>query len=145
MHNGAETEERMRRESRYRAISAILVVTFAAAGILFLFLPQTALEGMNSVSRMLGMRESPVHGASLYVILASAYMYLVTLFAWKMMNSPANKIYPALLVQGKSASALVSLALFVFHAPYLIFLANAIVDGVIAAGVWMLRRKIAES
>ncbi len=67
-------------------------------------------------------------------------MYLVALLAWLMFRHPDNGAFSRLLIQGKLATALVALGFFLLHSPYLIYLANFVVDGLIAGGVWLISR-----
>jgi hypothetical protein len=117
----------------YRFVSIVLVFLFAVTGLLFLFIPDQVLTLFNKFSPSLGMPESPVTGLSIYLILAVGYMYLVTVLAFLMYRHPENKYFPQLLAHAKVASSLLSLALFLLHAHYLIYLANFVIDGVIGA------------
>ena len=121
-----------------RATGYGLAAVFAAVGLTFLFLPGEVLRLFNGISGRLGMVRSPENGLSLFLALAVAYMYLVTLLAWMMGRRPERRIFPFLLANGKIASALISFGLFFARAPYLIFLANGVVDGLIGCGVLVL-------
>jgi hypothetical protein len=124
--------------SLYRVISFTLAVAFAAAGLAFLFFPDATLA----------FPQRPTEGRSgdnrFFVILAGAYMFLVTALAWSMYRRPAQRIYPLLLCQAKGASALISLAFFVLHQPLPIYLANAIVDGGLSLLVLAMLLKVRE-
>ena len=85
----------------------------------------------NYVSTYLGMPHSPVQGVGFYLILAVAYMYVVTLLAFSMYRHPQEKSYPLVLANAKLASCAVSLYLFLIYQPYLIYIANGVVDGCI--------------
>ncbi len=126
----------------YKSISLALSVIFAVVGFIFLFIPDGVIKFFNTFSSSLGLPESPVQATGLYVVLAVGYMYLVTLLAYLMYKHPENPYFPLLLINGKSASSFISLLLFVVHQPYLMFIANCIADGIIAAGVWILYRKM---
>jgi hypothetical protein len=126
----------------YKSISLALSVIFAAAGILFLFIPDSIVVFFNTLSPVFGLPASPIQATGLYVVLAVGYMYLVTLLAYLMYRHPEDPYFPLLLINGKSASSIISFLLFVLHKPYLMFIANCIVDGIIAAGVWALYRKM---
>jgi hypothetical protein len=119
----------------YRLIALVLAISFAVTGLLFLFIPDQVLILFNTISDPLGMPISPVTSWSFYLILAVGYMYLVTVLAFLMFRYPENKYFPQLLAQAKIASSLLSLALFLFHAHYLIYLANFIIDSAIGAAV----------
>ena len=126
----------------YRLVSIILMFLFAVTGLLFLIIPDQILTLFNNFSTPLGMPESPVTGLNFYLILAVGYMYLVTVLAFLMYRHPENKYLPQLLAHAKIASSLLSLALFLSHAHYLIYLVNFVIDGVIGAVVIMLYIRI---
>jgi hypothetical protein len=126
----------------YKTISAVLMLIFAITGLLFLAIPDRALGLFNNFSGALNMPEAPLTGFNFYLILAVGYMYLVTLLAFFMYRHPENKYFPQLLANAKIASSLLSLGLFVFHAHYLIYLANFIIDGFIGALVIILYVKM---
>ena len=113
----------------YRLVSLALAVAFAAVGLVFLFLPGGVLEFFNRLSPPLGLAPAPVHPGSFFPILAVAYMVLVTSLAGLMFSRPGNPLLPLLLAQGKFASSFLSLFFFFGRAPYLVCLANAVIDG----------------
>ena len=115
----------------YKVFSFTVAAIFAVVGLIFLFFPDWALIFFNSISGYLRLPQAPLQGTGFYLILASAYMYLVTLLAYLMYRHPEQKIYPFLLVQGKLASSVISIYLFFMHQHYLIYLANFIIDGFI--------------
>ena len=117
-----------------------MAAVFAAVGGVFLAAPGSVISFFNSLSGPLGMRPAPASGPSLFSALAAAYMYLVTILAWNMARRPEEDIFPRLLVHAKLASAIVSLGLFFASTPYLVFLANGLVDGLIGGGVQFLFR-----
>lgn len=125
----------------YRAAAAVMAVSFAAVGLLFLFFPGRVLDFFNRVSVPLGFREGPAAGFQFYLVLASGYMYVVTLLAWLMFRHPDSETCARLLVQAKLATAILSLGFFIFDRPFLIYLVNFLVDGFIGLGVWALRRR----
>jgi hypothetical protein len=124
-----------------RVAACGMAVVFAAVGGVFLVSPGSVISFFNQLSRPLGMRPAPAAGPSLYSALAAAYMYLVTFLAWNMARRPKEDVYPRLLVHAKLASALVSFGLCLIVGPYLVLLANGIIDGLIGAGVhiWLRR------
>jgi hypothetical protein len=126
----------------YRLLSLVLMLLFAVTGLLFLFLPDKVLIFFNAFSPVFGLPQSPVVGWNFYVILTSGYMYLVTVLAFLMFRHPENRSFPFILIHGKLASSVLSLALFLFHAHYLIFLANFIIDGIIGLVVLILYFKM---
>ena len=129
------------RSSTFRRAAGLgLAVVFAVVGGVFLLIPEAMLSFFNALSRRLGMVEGPT-GGSFFVALAGAYMYLVTVLAWRMFRSPGERIYPRLLAQAKFASAALSFLLFALRAPWLIFLANGIVDGALGIAVLAMAPK----
>ncbi|HNW59935.1 MAG TPA: hypothetical protein PKI62_09695 [bacterium] len=124
----------------YRGISLVMALLFGLVGMLFLFLPELVLRFFDRLSPIFGLAPSPATGARFFLILATAYMYLVTLLAAMMFRHPRETVYPRLLIHAKSASALLSFALFLFQSPLLVYLTNGLVDGGIALGVYALAR-----
>lgn len=112
-----------------RPLSLALAVVFAIVGLVFLLIPRDVLVFFNHFSTYCGLPPSPVQDAGFYLVLAAAYMYLVTLLASLIYRHPAEKWFPLLLAHAKLASSALSLLLFFWHQPYLIYLANCVVDG----------------
>jgi hypothetical protein len=125
----------------YKVISLVLMLLFAATGILFLAIPDKVMMFFNWLSSSTGLEESPVTGWNFYLILAAGYMYLVTLLAYLMFRRPENRYFPLFLTHAKLASSVLSLAFFLFHGHYLIYMANFIIDGVIGIVVLTLYLK----
>ena len=115
----------------YRPMSLIMAITFALVGLIFLLFADGVLEFFNFVAGYTGMKQSPVTGVDFYLILASGYMYLVTLLAYMMFRHPDNPYFPLLLANAKLASSLLSLGFFILHQPYPLYLTNGLVDGLI--------------
>jgi hypothetical protein len=107
------------------------MVIFVVVGLIFLFTPDAPLSFFNSLSRKIGMKEIPLQGAGFYLVLASGYMYLVSLLSYLMIRKPSDKIFPMLLANAKLASSVLSIGMFLFHSRYLIYFANFLVDGMI--------------
>lgn len=122
----------------YKLISLVLSVIFATVGILFLFTPNGVINFFNSMSGVFDLPEADFEGMNFFLILSVAYMYLVTVLALLMYKSPSNKYYPQLLAHGKFASSFISLYMFIIHQPYLIYISNFIVDGLIGVLVLIL-------
>lgn len=121
-----------------RLLGITLAATFAVVGLIFLTIPTKVLFAFNWLARGIGWPTSPTDAFTLYLALAIAYMYVVTVLAWQMARHPDERVYPWVLVQAKAASALLSLGLFAVHGHYLILLANFVVDAAIALMVWGL-------
>ena len=124
----------------YKVFSLTAAAIFAVVGLIFLFFPDSALIFFNSISDYFGLPRAPVQGTGFYLILASAYMYLVTLLAYLMYRYPEQNIYPFLLAQGKLASSAISICLFLVHRHYLIYLANFVIDGFIGIAALCLMK-----
>jgi hypothetical protein len=133
--------DRSGKTSAKRVAAYGMAAVFAAVGGIFLAAPGSVISFFNSLSDPLGMRPAPASGPSLYTALAAAYMYMVTFLAWNMARRPEEEVFPRLLVQAKLASAFVSFGLFLVSGPWLVFLANGVVDGLIGAGVHVLFRR----
>lgn len=129
----------------YRLFGLTAAAIFAAVGLIFLFSPDSALIFFNSISGYLGLPQAAVQGTGFYLILASAYMYLVALLAYLMYRYPEQRIYPFLLAQGKLASSIISIYLFLAHQRYLIYLANFVIDGFIGiAAIYLMKMRKTE-
>jgi len=126
----------------YKTLSVAFCIIFLIVGLTFLLLPGKVLIFFNTLSRYVGMSTSPVEGIDLYLALAVAYMYLVSLISFLMFRHPENPHFPLLLANGKTASSFLSLLLFVAHQPYLIFLVNFVVDGLIGMIAWVFYTKL---
>lgn len=129
----------------YKLFSLTAAAIFTVVGLIFLFFPDSALIFFNSISGYFGLPQAPLQGTGFYLILASAYMYLATLLAYLMYLYPEQSIYPFLLAQGKLASSVISFFLFLMHQPYLIYLANFVIDGFIGiAALYLMKMKKTE-
>lgn len=124
----------------YRAASLAMAFTFAAVGLVFLLAPNAALELFNGLSPLFGLPVSDPDGPSFYLILAAGYMYAVSVAAFLMYRHPESDHPRQMLIHAKAASSILSLWLYWTHQPYLIYIANAVVDGAIAVGVLLLGR-----
>jgi FtsH-binding integral membrane protein len=128
----------------YKLVSLTLSIAFGIVGIVFLAIPAQVLGFFNDISLQFGLPESPAQGTSFFLILAVAYMYLVCMLAFMMYKHPENSAFPLLLISGKSASSIASILFIVVYGHCLIYIVNAITDGSIALGVFLLSRKIRE-
>lgn len=115
----------------HRIAGLLMAAAFAAVGLTFLLFPGGVLAFFNRLSPYAGLPPAPVQGAGFYLILASGYMYLVTLLAWSMFRCPENGLFPWLLAQAKLASSALSFGFFAVHRPYLIYLTNGMIDGLL--------------
>jgi hypothetical protein len=115
----------------YKPLSLILAVIFAAVGLLFLLVPVGVVEFFNRLSGPLGFLPSPSGLPDFFLILAVAYMAVVTFLAWSMFRHPGDASFPRVLGVAKVASSLLSFLLFLLRDPYLMYLTNGVVDGLI--------------
>ena len=132
----------------YRLASLAMAACFGCVGLAFFAAPQPILAWFNRLSLPLGLPPAPGRAGSFFPILALSYMYLVTFLAGLMFKRPANPLFPMLLAQGKFASSILSLVFFFGRSPYLICLANAVIDGGIGAlvlGLFFLQKRCAAS
>jgi len=82
----------------YRPLSLVLMLLFAATGMLFLCFPDNVLALFNTISSGLGMALSPLTGFGFYLILAVGYMYMVAILAFLMFRHPENRSFSLLLI-----------------------------------------------
>jgi multidrug transporter EmrE-like cation transporter len=129
-------------QKTYKLISLGLAIVFGMVGLVFLFMSSDVLSFFDGLSRAVGMQEASSVSHKFYVILAAAYMYLVTLLASLMYVHPDNTAYPLLLFNGKVASSALSILFFVLDKPLLVYLTNGIVDGLIGVLVIAMYRSI---
>lgn len=122
----------------YKPLSLGFAIVFAVVGMIFLFMPKPVLVFFNSISHLWGLPPAPAAGFNFYVILAAAYMYLVTVLAFLMYCKPQEELFPFLLAHGKIMSSLLSLAAFLFHQRYLIYISNFLIDGFIGIVVFYM-------
>ena len=125
----------------YKFMSLSLAVIFGLVGLAFLFISESILKFFNTISSFLGMPQGAVVGTNLYVVLAVAYMYLVALIAYLMYRNPEFRVYPFLLMNGKFATAILSMGLFLAVQPLLIYLANSVIDGSIGLLAMIMYRR----
>lgn len=115
----------------YCSISLAMVIIFVVVGFIFLLLPDEVIGFFNQISLYIGMASLELTTVNFYLILAVAYMYLVSVLAFLMYRNPTEKIYPLLLAHGKLASSSLSLLFFFSRGQYLIYLANFIIDALL--------------
>lgn len=127
----------------HAGIGAAFAVAFAAVGLLFLALPGQVLAFFDTLSRRSGLAAFAAAPDRFWLVLAAAYMYVVTVLAWSMFRHPADPVYPRLLGHAKLFSAALSLAAFALSLPHLILLANGLVDGAIGLVALALWRRCA--
>ena len=123
----------------HAAVGATCAVAFAAVGLLFLALPGSVLGFFDALSQRWGLAAFRGPVDRFWLVLAAAYMYVVTVLAWSMFRRPDDPVYPRLLAHAKLCSAALSLGAFALVVPHLIFLANGVVDGaigVLALALW---------
>jgi len=127
------------RTNRIRIVGTVLAPAFAAVGLLFLLVPGRVVAFFNRVSAPWGLPPAPDGETGLFVLLAAAYMTVVTALAVIMARRPQDLLAPRLLALAKLASSLLSLGFILLRANYFIVLVNGVVDGVIGNVVlWLV-------
>jgi hypothetical protein len=116
---------------------------FAAGGLGFYLLPGLVTKSMNTGARTVGLAESPVDADNLWIVLAAAYMALITAISADaaFTDDPAKRHSLArYLLIGKVSSSLGALGYFAFRRRAYAFLANFLLDGGIAVVTYTLLR-----
>ena len=114
---------------------------FMAGGAGFYLLPGRITASMNKGARMVGMEESPVDADNLWVVLAMAYMALITVISARAAATDdrrQRRELTRLLMVGKAASSFGALGYFVFKRRAYSFLANFLLDGAILGVTYRL-------
>jgi hypothetical protein len=120
--------------------------TFAVGAALFYLLPGRTTASLNASARRVGLAESPVDADNLWVVLAAAYMALITGLAQQAAPKPlARQDLVRLLMLGKAASSLGALGYFLFRRRSYAFLLNFIVDGAILGLTYKLLTEAREA
>jgi hypothetical protein len=129
-------------ERRLQAWLRLWAPIFLVGGVLFYGLPGATTAAMNRSARGVGLAPSQVDDSNLWVVLAGAYMALITVIAQRASQAPLQrKELVRLLVLGKAASSLGALGYFVFKRRAYAFLLNFVLDGAICAGTeYLLER-----
>ena len=119
------------RANRIKVVGAVLAPVFAVVGVLFLLIPGRVVALFNRVSAPWGLPPAPDGETGLFVLLAAAYMAVVTALAVIMARRPQDLLAPRLLALAKLASSLFSLGFILLRANYFIVLVNGVVDAII--------------
>ncbi|MDQ6748523.1 MAG: hypothetical protein M3010_10535 [Candidatus Dormibacteraeota bacterium] len=130
-------------ERRLQLWMRIWAPIFAAGGLGFYLLPGMITRSMNTGARAVGLAEAPVDADNLWIVLAAAYMALITaISADAAMTSDRQRRHSLarLLLVGKVSSSLGALGYFAFRRRGYAFLANFLLDGGIAAVTYGLLR-----
>ncbi len=117
-----------------RLLFTALAVAFGVTGLLFLVFPDGTISFLNAVGRPLGFPPAPPSELRFWLSLAVAYMVLVTLLAGAIARDPTARAHlMPILAAGKATSSLTCLVYFTGSSHALVYLANALVDGSLAA------------
>jgi nitric oxide reductase large subunit len=114
---------------------------FMAGGAGFYLLPGRITSNMNKGARLVGMEESPVDADNLWVVLAMAYMALITTISARAAltdDRERRRELTRLLMVGKTASSFGALGYFIFKRRAYSFLANFLIDGAILGVTYRL-------
>ncbi len=130
-------------ERLYRTVALVFCALFGIVGALFLLIPRRLFRLFDAWSASLGLATLPAQEPGYFIVLAVAYMYLVTVLAWWMARDPADPLPPRLLLHAKGASSLLSFGMFFLVAGHLAFLTNGVVDGALWLVILLLARMAA--
>ena len=121
-------------EARLQLWLKVWAPIFMLGGAGFYLLPGKITSNMNRGARLLKMEESPVDSDNLWVVLAMAYMALITAISAQAAaadDRARREDLTRLLMVGKAASSFGALGYFVFKRRAYSFLANFLLDGAI--------------
>jgi hypothetical protein len=120
---------------RLQLLLRVWAVIFALGAVDFFVFPYLTVRTLNAGARALGMHQVVAlnGGQDFWLTLAVPYMILVAAFSWVAQRGERVAAQPVqFLILAKTSSSLTSLALFLFGGFPYAFLANFVVDGVIA-------------
>src|SRR5438046_7694939 len=123
-----------------RLLFAGLALAFPATGVVSSLCAAGTPGVLNPAGSPLGFPPAPPSALRFWLSLGLAYMVLVTLLAAQIARDPRGRAHlMPLLAAGKATSSLTCAGYFVLSMPAFIYLANALVDGALAAialGAW---------
>jgi hypothetical protein len=128
-------------DARLRAWLRVWAPLFMLGGAAFYLLPGRVTANMNQGARLVRMQESPVDADNLWVVLAMAYMALITAITAQAATTDDHARRDELvrfLMVGKAASSFGALGYFVFKRRAYSFLANFLLDGAILGVTYKL-------
>ena len=125
----------------------LLAVSFAVVGILFIAVPSGVLDTITDLGNWLGsFPRAPHTQEQLWLALAFAYMVVITGICL-VAQADVVRFRPLLLVlvAGKTASSLASLAFYLIDEHVFIYLLNFLLDGslaLIALWLWSMAGRV---
>jgi hypothetical protein len=125
----------------------LLALTFAVVGILFIAVPSGVLDVISDLGNWIGsFPRAPHTQEDLWLALAFAYMVVITGICL-VVQADVVRYRPLLLVlvAGKTASSLGSLAFYLIDEHVFIYLLNFLVDGflaILSLWLWVLAGRI---
>jgi hypothetical protein len=128
-------------DQRLKTWLTVWAPLFMLGGTAFYLLPGRVTGSMNRGARLVKMEESPVDADNLWVVLAMAYMALITAITAQAATSDDRVRREELvryLMVGKAASSFGALGYFLFKRRAYSFLANFLLDGSILAVTYKL-------
>ena len=112
---------------------------FALGGAAFYLVPKQVTSNLNVAARMSGLEESPVDADNIWLVLAVAYMALITRLAQSAAAEPLKRQdLVEMLILGKAVSSLGALGYFLGRRRSYAFGLNFVLDGGICATTWAL-------
>ncbi|MFY9615566.1 MAG: hypothetical protein WAT58_09235 [Candidatus Dormiibacterota bacterium] len=128
-------------DQRLKTWLTVWAPLFMLGGTAFYLLPGRVTGSMNRGARLVKMEESPVDADNLWVVLAMAYMALITAITAQAATSDDRVRREELvryLMVGKAASSFGALGYFLFKRRAYSFLANFLLDGAILGVTYKL-------
>jgi hypothetical protein len=132
---------RSQAEDRLRLWLKVWAPLFMFGGAAFYVLPGRVTSSMNRGARLTGMEESPVDADNVWVVLAMAYMALITAISAQAASSDdagRREELVRYLMLGKAASSFGALGYFLFKRRSYGFLVNFLLDGAILGVTYKL-------
>jgi hypothetical protein len=123
-------------EARLKLWLKVWAPIFMLGGAGFYLLPGRITSNMNRGARLARLEESPVDADNLWVVLAMAYMALITAISAQAAGTDdrqRREDLARLLMVGKAASSFGALGYFLFKRRAYSFLVNFLLDGAILA------------
>ncbi|GAC1328236.1 MAG: hypothetical protein NVSMB17_03380 [Candidatus Dormibacteria bacterium] len=130
-------------DARLRTWLRVWSPIFAVGGLGFYLIPGPITATMNAGARKVGLEETSVDDGNLWIVLAAAYMALITAISVDAAgtdDTARRHMLARYLVLGKVVSSAGALGYFAFRRRTYAFLANFLLDGGIAATTYSLVR-----
>lgn len=115
----------------------VLAWTFGLVGALFFLFPDGTIDVLNAFGGWFGFPTAPHLSHRFWLSLGVAYMAVVTVLAASISKAPIERrLLMVPLAAGKATSSLTCLWYFLSYDRYFVYLANFLVDGLLALFAW---------